>query len=68
MAIPSVTYQVAMPEAVGDHSMDVGQHKRVVGADHVFRRHAVLVLVDDQVEADPTLRTVTQARALTVAL
>ena len=29
--------------------------KRVVGTDHVFRRHAVLVLLDDQVEADAAL-------------
>jgi hypothetical protein len=57
-----------MPEVVGDDGVDVGQHQRIIGAEHVFRRHAVLVLVDDQVEADPTLRTVTQARALTVAL
>ena len=44
-----------MPEVVGDDGVDVGQHQGVVGADHVFRRHAVLVLLDDQVEADATL-------------
>jgi hypothetical protein len=27
----------------------------LLGADHVFRHHAVLVLLDDQVKADATL-------------
>ena len=35
--------------------MDVGQLQGVVGADHIFRRHAVFVLLDHQVEADTTL-------------
>src|SRR5213592_4491057 len=41
-----------MPKVVGDCRMDVGQHQGVVGTDHLFRRHAVFVLLDDQVEAD----------------
>src|SRR5262249_11288995 len=39
---------VAVPEVVGDNGVDVGQHEGIVGADHVFRRHTVLVLFDEQ--------------------
>src|SRR5271157_1894607 len=46
---------VAVPEVEGDDGVDVGQSQGVVGADHVFRPHAVIVLLDDQVEADATL-------------
>src|SRR5271157_6259468 len=46
---------VAVPEVEGDNGVDVGQSQSVVGADHVFRHHAVFVLLDDQVEADATL-------------
>jgi hypothetical protein len=46
---------VAVPQVVGDYGVDVGQHKGIVGADHVFRCHAVLVLFDDYVESDPSL-------------
>src|SRR5271165_2474142 len=46
---------VAVPELKGDNGVDVGQSQSVVGADHIFRHHAALVLLDDQVEADATL-------------
>ena len=45
---------VAVPEVEGDDGVDVGQSQGVVGADHVFRPHAI-VLLDDEVEADATL-------------
>src|SRR5207245_3536167 len=46
---------VAMPKVVGDDRVDIGQTQRIIGADHVFRGHAILVLLDDQVEADAAL-------------
>ena len=46
---------VAVPEVEGDDGVDVGQSQGVVGADHIFRPHAVIVLLDDEVEADATL-------------
>src|SRR5260370_12130835 len=46
---------LAVAEVVGDDGVDIGQHQRIVGADHAFRCHAVLVLLDDDVQADPAL-------------
>jgi hypothetical protein len=46
---------VAMPEVVGDDSVDVSEHQGVVGAHHGFGSHAILVLLDDHVEADATV-------------
>src|SRR6185312_3226273 len=43
---------IAMPKVVGDDGMDVSQRQGIVGPDEVFWRHAVLVLLDHQVEAD----------------
>src|SRR5262245_14570341 len=41
---------LAVAKIVGDDRVDVGQLQGVVGANHVFRRHAVLVLLDDEIE------------------
>ena len=46
---------VAVAEVIGDDCVDVSQVQRVVGADHFFWRHAILVLLDDKVEADTTV-------------
>jgi hypothetical protein len=35
--------------------VDIGQHQGIIGADHVFRFHAIFVLLDDQVEANATV-------------
>ena len=43
-----------MPEVIGDDGVDIGQFQGVVGANHAFRRHAVLVLLDHEVEANAT--------------
>jgi hypothetical protein len=45
---------VAVPEIVGNDGVDVGQRQGVVGTHQVFRRHAVLILLDDQVKTDAT--------------
>src|SRR5262245_12624970 len=46
---------VAVAEVVGDDGVDIGQQQGVVGADHVFWGHAVLVLLDEKVDGYPTL-------------
>jgi hypothetical protein len=43
---------LTVPEVVRDDVVDVGEHQGVAGANDVFRRHAVLVLLDKKVEAD----------------
>src|SRR5437870_2395064 len=40
------------PEVIGDDGVGVGQVEGVVGLNHLFRRHAVFVLLDDRVEGD----------------
>jgi hypothetical protein len=42
-------------EIVGDDGMHVGQLQGVVGADHVFRSHAVFILLDNNVQTDTAL-------------
>jgi len=44
-----------VPKVIGDDGVDVRQRQGVVGANHAFRRHTVLVLLDDEVEADATI-------------
>src|SRR5687767_3085071 len=45
-------YFIAVAQIVGDHGVDVRQLQRIVGPDHLFRSHAVLVMLNDQVEAN----------------
>src|SRR5271157_2018464 len=46
---------VAVPEVERDDGVDVAQSQGIVGADHVFRPRAVLVLLDYQIQADATI-------------
>jgi hypothetical protein len=44
-----------MPEVVGNDGVNICEIEGVVGADQIFRSHAVLVLLDHQIETNTTL-------------
>lgn len=45
-------YFVRMPQAKSNYGINISQFQGIVGANHVFRGHPVLILLHDQVEAD----------------
>jgi len=51
-ALEVSTHLVTMPKVVGDDGIDIRKNQSIVGADHVFRRHAIFVMVNDQIETD----------------